>query len=144
VARDVVDYVVSLSSELSETSGNIHLASFSDELSAEDEAAWHRARKTIESSFDVPRASQLPIDAELMHALMRRGDLVQIGPDLAFTNTQVESILSGISDLPDGFTVSAFKDHFGMSRRQAVPLLEWLDKQGVTLRQGDGRAVRNR
>ncbi len=144
VARDVVDHVVSLSSELSETSGSVHLASFSDELTAEDEAMWQREKETIESSFDVPRTSQLPIETELLHALMRRGDLVQIEPDLAFTNTQVESILSGISDLPDGFTVSAFKDHFGMSRRQAVPLLEWLDKRGVTLRQGDGRVVRNR
>jgi selenocysteine-specific elongation factor len=144
VARDVVDHVVSVSSELSETSGSVHLASFSDELNAEDEAAWRGAKETIELSFDVPRTSQLPIEAELLHALVRRGDLVQIDPDLAFTSTQVESILSGVSDLPDGFTVSAFKDHFGMSRRQAVPLLEWLDKRGVTLRRGDGRVVRNR
>jgi selenocysteine-specific elongation factor len=142
VARDVVDHVVSLSSELSETSGTVHLASFSDELTAEDEAAWQRAREIMELSFDVPRTSQLPIEAELLHALVRRGDLVQIEPDLAFTSTQIESILSGVSDLPDGFTVSAFKDHFGMSRRQAVPLLEWLDKRGVTLRQGDGRVMR--
>ncbi len=144
VDREVIDHVVSGSSELSETSGTVHLSSFSHALTAEDEAAWERARLTIESSFDVPRTSQFPIEAELLHALVRRGDLVQIKPDLAFTSDQVDSIVERVQELADGFTVSEFKDHFGMSRRQAVPMLEWLDKRGVTLRDGDGRIVRNR
>ena len=144
VDRAVVDHVVSTSPDLSETAGSVHLASFSHELTSEDEAEWKRARKGIEASLDVPRASQFPIEAELLHALLRRGDLVQIEPDLAFTDTQIDGILRGVGDLSDGFTVSEFKDHFGMSRRQAVPLLEWLDKRGTTLRQGDGRIVRDR
>lgn len=144
VDRVVVDHVVSLSGDLSETSGSVHLTSFSYALTADDEATWERARQTIESSFNVPRASQFPMDGELRHALLRRGDLVQIDTDLVFTKTQIDAVLSGVTDLSDGFTVSEFKDHFGMSRRQAVPLLEWLDKNGRTLRRGDGRIVRNR
>jgi selenocysteine-specific elongation factor len=144
VERAVIDHVVALSSDLSETSGSVHLASFSHALTGDDETAWRQARASMESSFDVPRASQLPLDVELLHALVRRGDLVQIDPDLVFSNTQIEAILTGVASLSDGFTVSEFKDHFKMSRRQAVPLLEWLDKRGVTLRQGDGRIVRNR
>jgi selenocysteine-specific elongation factor len=144
VDRAVVDHVVSASPDLAETAGSVHLASFSHELTDADEAAWKRARMTIEESLDVPRTSQFPIDVELVHALLRRGDLVQIEPDLAFTDTQIDRILHRVAELSDGFTVSEFKDHFGMSRRQAVPLLEWLDKQGVTLRNGDGRIVRDR
>jgi selenocysteine-specific elongation factor len=142
VDRAVIDHVVSLSPDLSETSGSVHLTAFSDALSDDDEAAWNRARQVIETSFDVPRVTQFPIDGELLHALLRRGDLVQIEPDLAFTETQIEEILSRVADMPDGFTVSEFKDQFGMSRRQAVPILEWLDKRGVTRRQGDRRTVR--
>ena len=144
VDRAVLDHVVALSADLSETTGSVHLSSFSHALTENDEAEWVRTKRSLEASFDVPRASQLPVEAELLHALLRRGDLVQIEPDLIFTSSQVESVVSRVSELEDGFTVSEFKDHFGMSRRQAVPLLEWLDKRGVTLRKGDGRTVRDR
>jgi selenocysteine-specific elongation factor len=37
--------------------------------------------------------------------------------------------------------VSQFKDFFGLSRKVAIPLLEYFDKTGVTKRQGDVRQV---
>jgi selenocysteine-specific elongation factor len=96
----------------------------------------------LDSSFDVPRSSQLDLDPDVLRALIRRGDVIQIDPDLVFTATQIDEIKTRLRDLPDGFTVSQFKEHFGMSRRQSVPLLEWLDKTGVTRRSGNGRSVR--
>jgi selenocysteine-specific elongation factor len=38
-------------------------------------------------------------------------------------------------------SVPAFKELFGVSRKQAIPLLEDLDHQGVTRRQGDDRVL---
>jgi selenocysteine-specific elongation factor len=37
--------------------------------------------------------------------------------------------------------VAQFKDYFGLSRKIAIPLLEWLDREGVTKRVGDSRQV---
>jgi selenocysteine-specific elongation factor len=37
--------------------------------------------------------------------------------------------------------VAGFKDFFGLSRKIAIPLLEWLDREGVTRRVGDARVV---
>ena len=37
--------------------------------------------------------------------------------------------------------VAAFKDFFGISRKVAIPLLEWLDREGATKRVGDSRQV---
>lgn len=37
---------------------------------------------------------------------------------------------------------AAFKEMFGLTRRTAIPLLEWLDTRGVTKRQGDVRVRR--
>jgi selenocysteine-specific elongation factor len=37
--------------------------------------------------------------------------------------------------------VAAFKDLFGLSRKVAIPLLEFFDRQGVTKRVGDARQV---
>lgn len=37
--------------------------------------------------------------------------------------------------------VAQFKDFFGLSRKVAIPLLEYFDREGVTKRQGDARQV---
>ena len=122
--------------------GAVHLSNFTNRLSDSEESAWSAVQSMLEKSFDVPRLQSLGLPPELLHAVMRRGGLVQIDDDLAFTKQQIKAILQGVGELPDGFTVSAFKDHFGMTRRQAIPVLEWLDRTGVTKRSGDGRSAR--
>jgi selenocysteine-specific elongation factor len=37
--------------------------------------------------------------------------------------------------------VAAFKDRFGVTRKYAIPLLEWLDRERITRRVGDSRIV---
>ncbi|HET7710298.1 MAG TPA: selenocysteine-specific translation elongation factor [Thermoanaerobaculia bacterium] len=37
--------------------------------------------------------------------------------------------------------VGGFKDLFGLSRKIAIPLLEWMDREGITRRVGDSRTV---
>jgi selenocysteine-specific elongation factor len=37
--------------------------------------------------------------------------------------------------------VATFKDRYGVSRKFAIPLLEWLDRERVTRRVGDSRVV---
>ena len=37
--------------------------------------------------------------------------------------------------------VSAFKERYGISRKYAIPLLEYLDRERVTRRVGDSRVV---
>jgi hypothetical protein len=43
------------------------------------------------------------------------------GRDLVFLPRHVETIASRLFALPDGFTVSAFRDEFGLARRHVVP-----------------------
>jgi selenocysteine-specific elongation factor len=42
----------------------------------------------------------------------------------------------------DGTTVSQLREHLGTSRKYAVPLVEWMDRQGLTRRRGDLRFPR--
>jgi selenocysteine-specific elongation factor len=105
---------------------------------------WASVKDDLERTFDVPRMSAIDLEDEAVHALIRNGDLVQINTDLSFTANQIDEIHTRIADLPDGFSVAQFRDEFGMTRRQAVPALEWLDKSGWTRRTGDGRTVRRR
>jgi selenocysteine-specific elongation factor len=41
----------------------------------------------------------------------------------------------------DMIDVAQFKEYFGLSRKIAIPLLEWMDREGVTKRVGDSRKV---
>jgi len=122
--------------------GTVAAANFAHVISNDNEQAWDAARKELEVSFAVPRMSAINLPPELLHAILRRGDLIQVGDDLAFTTHQIGEITGAVRSLPPGFTVADFRDSLGMTRRQAVPTLEWLDRTGVTIRSGDGRAAR--
>ncbi|MGI9665697.1 MAG: selenocysteine-specific translation elongation factor [Acidimicrobiia bacterium] len=143
VSVDVVDAVVAQTTAVEESEGAIRLEGFRNELSDAGEAAWASFKPELEAGFDVPRMSSFDLDDDTVHFLLRRGDLVRIGDDLAFSSDQIDSLVAGVADLEEGFAVTEFKDHFGMSRRQAVPTLEWLDSIGRTRRSGDGRVVRD-
>jgi selenocysteine-specific elongation factor len=54
--------------------------------------------------------------------------------------TTLEQHLSDRSDV----TPATFRDLFGTSRKYAIPLLEYLDREGVTVRVGDARRLKRR
>lgn len=144
VTLEVMDAIIDDRGILREADGVVRLSGFSNQLPPELAEKWLGAKGELERSFDVPRMGAIDLDDEIVHALIRNGELVQVGTDLVFTANQIEEVHRRIVDLPDGFSVSEFKDKFGMTRRQAVPILEWLDKSGWTNRSGDGRTVRRR
>ncbi len=39
------------------------------------------------------------------------------------------------------FSVGEFKDLFGLTRKLAIPILEWLDSERITVRQGNQRKI---
>ena len=141
-ALGVLDAILETADPITESDGFVYSIEFTSELPPDLVTRWSDVKTYLENSFDVPRMSAIDLGNETVHALLRSGDLVQVGPDLAFTSRQIDEICERISRLPDGFSVSRFRDEFGMTRRQAVPMLEWLDKSGWTKRTGDGRTVR--
>ena len=109
------------------------------------EEAWQAARTLlVADGLAVPRTSSLGLDDESLHAVIRTGRLVVVAPDVAYLPEQITTITDRLTTLADGFTVSEFRDAMDVTRRHAVPLLEWLDSQGWTSRRGDVRTVRRR
>lgn len=141
-STDLVTKLVNAAPDLVEEGPVIRRRAFAPELTVAETEAWDAARLVLAGDLAVPRASTLGISDEVLHALIRRGDLVRIADDLILLPGQVETITSRLSSLPDGFTVAAFRDEFGLARRHAVPLLEWLDAEGRTRRDGNGRSIR--
>ena len=138
---DLVTALVSANNDLVEDGPAVHLVGFTPSLGPEDRAAWEAVRELLSTDLAVPRASDLGLSTEVEHALIRNGDLVRIDDDLGLLPVQIETITAGLNSLPDAFTVAMFRDHYGLSRRHAVPLLEWLDAEGWTRRSGDERSV---
>ena len=78
--------------------------------------------------------------------LLATGALVKVGSDV-YRGTQIDEIRSRLENAigRDGpITMSRFRDAVGTTRKYAVPLMEWFDATGVTVRDGDVRALRRR
>ena len=143
IAVDMLDALVAAADQIADNGATLRTLDFSVGLGAEDEAAWAAAEAKLRSSgLAVPRASRLGLDDELLYALVRSGRLVQISDEVFYLRDQLDEILERLTVLEDGFTVADFRDLLDVSRRQAVPLLEWLDANGWTSRHGDLRSVR--
>lgn len=78
---------------------------------------------------------------DLIDAAVRAGLLVRVSRDIAMAPRFVAAAENALRELPE-ITVSAFRNKIGTSRKYAVPLLEYFDSQGVTLRRGDVRVMR--
>jgi len=78
---------------------------------------------------------------DLIDVAARSGLLVRVSKDLVMSAGFVERAESALRELP-AITVSAFREKIGTSRKYAVPLLEYFDSRGVTLRRGETRVLR--
>jgi selenocysteine-specific elongation factor len=79
---------------------------------------------------------------DLLHLLVDEGLAAEIGGGLFVTADIAQTIRDRISGWFAGhesMTVAELRDLLGISRKYAVPLAEWLDKSGVTRREGDLR-----
>lgn len=136
----VLDALVAGSDDVADEGPYIAAVGFSPSLGSAEEAARSSVIAALRAAgLTVPRVQDLEIDRELLHALLRSGDLIQVSADLVFLPEQIDTVTAGLADLPNPFTVAAFRDRFGISRKYAVPLLEWLDGANLTRRDGDVR-----
>lgn len=81
---------------------------------------------------------------KIVTLLLREKVLVKLNEDLVFHRKTLEELKRQLSELKSKsakIDVSQFKDHFGVSRKYAIPLLEYLDREHVTRRVGDERVI---
>ncbi len=78
----------------------------------------------------------------LLEILLREKRLVRVNEELVFHPAALEQ-LRGLLAARKGtrFQVGAFKEWTGISRKYAIPLLEFLDRERITRREGDQRLV---
>jgi selenocysteine-specific elongation factor len=77
--------------------------------------------------------------------LLRDKNLVRITPELIFHRdalTNLKKLLSTYKQTKgERISVPVFKELTGITRKYAIPLLEYLDRERVTRRAGDERVI---
>ena len=88
--------------------------------------------------------AELGADRKATALLVRLGVLVAVAPGGYLGRSTLEAAVATLRrSFPDGrpFAATEAKDALGTTRRTAIPLLEHLDRTGVTVRQGDLRRL---
>ncbi len=140
---DLVDALVAVTPGVEDRGQVVAAADFRADLTSAQRARWEQAEQRLhQAGLAVPRVKELDIDQELLHALLRDGRLVRVSDDLVYLPDELARLQERLAELAQPFTVAQFRDAFQISRKYAVPLLEWLDDRGVTVRAGDVRRLR--
>ena len=88
--------------------------------------------------IDLPRAQKI------VTFLLRDKVLIKVGEDLIFHRKTLEELKHQVSEWKSRspkIDVAQFKDLLGVTRKYAIPLLEYLDREHVTRRAGDERII---
>jgi selenocysteine-specific elongation factor len=82
----------------------------------------------------------------LLRLAAKEGSVVRVESERYFSTQVLERFTLTLTQLAtqQSITPGAVRDHFGLSRKFVVPLLEWSDREGVTKRVGDIRVLVNR
>jgi selenocysteine-specific elongation factor len=113
------------------------------------QAAGIKLRAALSAKpFEPPSRKELAPDATAQQALrflLQTGEAVELGDEvilLADVFARATEIIKQSLRSRGSATVSELRQAVGASRRIVVPLLEHLDREGVTRREGDKRVLR--
>lgn len=118
------------------------------QFSSEQEQAKDQLLKAFtEGRFTPPSREEAEAIAgeDVVQALVDLGDLIPVSTDVLFSRGAYQEMIQEIREqLSGGGTihVADVRDHFQSSRRYMLALLEHLDAEGITVREGDVRRLR--
>jgi selenocysteine-specific elongation factor len=107
-------------------------------------------RDLLDARFNVPSIKDLaPPDrqqtaGDILQILAEEGKVVKVTTELFFHSARMgeaEKLLKGFLSKNGTIQVTEFKDLINVTRKFAVPLLEYFDRKGITRRQGDVRVL---
>jgi selenocysteine-specific elongation factor len=125
----------------------IHLDTDESTTKSQIEAAFAEAGLTVPAVKEVLAKVQVdPKRADqILHLLLREKILLRITPELVFHRDALAHLKARLAtykkEKSDRISVHAFKDLTGVTRKYAIPLLEFLDRERVTRRADDERVI---
>ena len=124
---------------------------------AEETAKIALSRELRTAGLEVPKIVEL-LDAasgesnlsaqhvrKVLQTLMNAGEVVKVTDDFFFDKKAIESLIAKVRETAGSdrtIDVAKFKEISGVSRKYAIPLLEYFDREKITIRTGDKRVIR--
>lgn len=134
--------------QLNESAGVLSLPSFEVRYSANQTRRIKQLYDQIQQDpFNPPgvkEAREILTD-ELYQSQVDQGVLIQLSGEVIIRSTEFEKMQAFvIAEISNHglLTLAQFRDHFSTSRRVSQALLEYLDRKGITIREGDGRRLK--
>ena len=93
------------------------------------------------SAPDTERMRELGLDTRAAAAAERAGLLCRLPGNVLLAPGAPERAARILAGLPQPFTAAEARGALGTTRRVVIPLLEWLDREGVTRRLADDRRI---
>ena len=147
----LLDALIAATRDVATDGDTVRLASHRISFKQDEQDALSKIEAAFErAGLEVPAPSAVlggaGVEAgrarTLFQILLRDKRLVKVGDELVFHASAISSlkaVLAAHRGAP--FTVAEFKTWTGISRKYAIPLLEYLDRERVTRRDGDVRVV---
>jgi selenocysteine-specific elongation factor len=137
----------------------IKLKTHNLELTSEENVIRERLRKTFEDAkLEVPTLETALIQSisgtklsrelarKVFQLLLNSAEIVKVNEDFYFKQREIEKLTEKVKVFANQSTdrmidVSAFKELAGVSRKFAIPILEYFDREKITRRAGDKRLI---
>ena len=140
--------IVTVSGDLVQRAGR-EIALSADEAKAKEliEKEFERAGLTVPSFAAV--LEKLPVESKraqkILQILLREKVLIKVTDELIFHRAAVAQLREMLAkyrkERGNKLPIPVFKELTGITRKYAIPLLEYLDRERVTRRVGDERVI---
>lgn len=147
----VLDALLANSKTISVKAETVHLSSHKIALKQDEADATAKIEHAFQSAgLAVPSTQEVLAKSgvesargrTLLQILLKEKKLVRVSADLVFHAGALEALRRMLADRKgQRFGVPEFKEWTGISRKYAIPLLEFLDRERITRRDGDVRVV---
>jgi selenocysteine-specific elongation factor len=147
----LLDSLLALSNTITVDGETVRLASHKISLERDEEAAsakiesaFRAAGLAVPSMQEVLAKSGVELKSArtILQLLLRDKRLIRVSDELVFHPSAIQSLRQLLAQRKgQKFAVPEFKDWTGVSRKYAIPLLEFLDRERITKRDGDTRLV---
>jgi selenocysteine-specific elongation factor len=144
----LMDALLARSAEIVVEGETVSLATHRVSQDADEAAAleqiFARAGLAVPPIAEALAKSGLPAarGRAVLHLLLRDRKLVRVSEELVVHASAVEALRALLAARRGArFSVTDFKEWTGVSRKYAIPLLEYLDRERVTRRDGDQRVL---
>ncbi|HYL34281.1 MAG TPA: selenocysteine-specific translation elongation factor [Bryobacteraceae bacterium] len=147
----LMDALLARSKTLAQDGETVRLSSHKISLKQDEEEAAGRIEGAFRSAgLAVPSMQEVlgksGVEANrartILQLLLKDRRLVRVSDELVFHTSAIQSLRELLAQKKGvRFAVPQFKDWTGVSRKYAIPLLEFLDREHITRRDGDSRVV---